>query len=159
MWKRWVCVVVWTDGGFQKRWRSIAMTLPWHCHKLALETEKLIKRMAGEMQMRISLYIVLIYRQKQLDILSQTYSLLQRRRRALYLMFLSDSKKKRKTTVQTVAYFERRFWTRPGRKMIRGTDIQGYRPAQGYRLSQLSTDHVYNGLLQFFSKVVDIYYI
>ena len=68
--------------------------------------------------MRISLYIVLIYLQKQLDILSQTYSLLQRRRRALYLMFLSDGKKKRKTTVQTVAYLERRFWTRPGRKWL-----------------------------------------
>ena len=41
-------------------------TVPWRCHKLALETETLIKKMAGEMQM--SLYNVLIHLQIQLDI-------------------------------------------------------------------------------------------
>ena len=45
------------------------------------------------MQKLITLYKVLIYLQKQLDILAQTYSYLQLRRRALYLMFFSDGKK------------------------------------------------------------------
>ena len=50
------------------------------------------------MQMMISLYNVLIYLQKQLNILAHTYLLLQRRRRALYLMFFSDGKKKKHKT-------------------------------------------------------------
>ena len=64
------------------------------CHDAATsfetetETETLIKKMAGEMEMMISLYNVLLYLQLQLDILSQTYSLVQRRGRALYLLCL-----------------------------------------------------------------------
>ena len=54
------------------------------------------------MEMMISLYNVLLYLQLQLHILSQTYLLVQRRRRALYLLCLSDGKKNAKTPVQTV---------------------------------------------------------
>ena len=70
------------------------------------------------MQMRISLYIVLIYLQKQLDILSQTYSLLQRRRRALYLMFLSDGKKKTKDDSSNRRLLGAAFLDKTGSKMI-----------------------------------------
>ena len=38
------CSVVRVDRGFQKQWRLVAMTLPWRHHKLALETETLIKK-------------------------------------------------------------------------------------------------------------------
>ena len=69
------------------------------------------------MQMMISLYNVLIYLQIQLNILAQTYSLLQRRRRALYLMW-SDGKKTERR--QFKPYLKRRFWTRPGRKGLSG---------------------------------------
>ena len=46
------CSVVRVDGGFQIRWRSVAMTLPQACAHLK-------KKMAGEMEMMISLCNVL----------------------------------------------------------------------------------------------------
>jgi hypothetical protein len=71
--------------------------------------------MAGEMQMMISLYNVLMYLQIQLDILAKTHPLLQHWRRALCLMFLSDGEKPERR--QFKPYLERRFWT-IGSKMI-----------------------------------------
>ena len=65
------------------------MTLPQACAR----DRDAHQKMAGEMQMMISLYNVLISHQKQLDILAQIYSWLPCWSRALYLMFLSDGKK------------------------------------------------------------------
>ena len=64
-----------------------AMMLPQACARERDAHQK----MAGELQMIISLYNVLIYLQIQLDIFSQTYSLVQRRGRALYLLCLKGS--------------------------------------------------------------------
>ena len=61
-----------------------AMTPPQACAR----DRDAHQKMAGEMEMMISLYNVLLYLQLQLDILSQTYSLVQRRGRALYLLCL-----------------------------------------------------------------------
>ena len=60
-----------------------AMTLPQACARDRDDHQK----MAGEMEMMISLlaYNVFLYLQLQLDILSETYSLVQRRKRPLYL--------------------------------------------------------------------------
>ena len=80
--------------------RRLSETMTFDCHDTAMTLPQACARdrdadqkMPCVMQMMISLYNVLIYLQIQLDIFAQTYSLLQRRRRALYLMFLSDGKK------------------------------------------------------------------
>ena len=75
------CSVVRVGGGFLDM-------MAFGCHDTKI-------KMAGEMEMMISLsaYNVFLYLQLQLDILSQTYSLVQRRRRALYLLRLSYGEK------------------------------------------------------------------
>ena len=116
MWKRWVCVIVWTET---EAFRNDVVRVPWHCHDTATSLRSKPRRSSKKWQVKCkwwSLDNVLIYLQKKLDILAQTYSLFWRQSRALYVMFFSDGKKPKRR--QFKPYLERRFSTRPGRKWL-----------------------------------------